>query len=362
MESAGRVRRRRRHRPGSARPRLQRDAGRRGQPGARAGNGRIFEYGGEDPLLAGTIAGAEIRGIQSRHVISTIKHYALNDQETGRTLITSNIDEASARESDLLAFEIAIERGSPGAVMCSYNKINTIYACENDFLLNKVLKGDWNYPGWVLSDWGAVHSTVAAANGGLDQESASGFDAQEFFGDPLKQAVAAGIVLPARLHDMVHRILRTMFADGLIDDPAGPVTPPATHADVAQRSAEQGIVLLKNAGGVLTACQDGAQHRGDRRAFRSRHAVGRRGLPQVLPVGFDPDRQLMVGGPVITAGQWRESHAAQSRNLRSAVAAGGDHGDGTDGPDPLRRRRRPEGGRSAGGDPATSRSSSCSNG
>ncbi len=118
------------------------------------------------PLLAGVIVGAQIRGVQSQHVISTIKHFALNDQETGRTLITANIDEASARESDLLAFEIAIERGNPGAVMCAYNKMNTIYACENDFLLNKVLKGDWSYPGWVLSDWGAVHSTVAAANGG----------------------------------------------------------------------------------------------------------------------------------------------------------------------------------------------------
>ena len=260
-------------------------------------NGRIFEYGGEDPLLAGTIAGAEIRGIQSKHVISTIKHYALNDQETGRTLITSNIDEASARESDLLAFEIAIERGSPGAVMCSYNKFNTIYACENDFLLNKVLKGDWGYPGWVLSDWGAVHSAIAAANAGLDQESASGFDAQEFFGDPLKQAIAAGIVPPARLHDMVHRILRTMFANGLIDDPAQPVTP-TTHADIAQRSAEQGIVLLKNAGGVLPLAKTAHSV-----AVIGGHSdlgmLSGGGSSQVLPVGFDPDKQIMVGGPVI---------------------------------------------------------------
>ena len=260
-------------------------------------NGRIFEYGGEDPLLAGVIAGAQIRGIQSRHVISTIKHYALNDQETGRTLITANIDEASARESDLLAFEIAIERGSPGAVMCSYNKINTIYACENDFLLNKVLKGDWGYPGFVLSDWGAVHSTVAAANGGLDQESASGFDREEYFGDLLKQAVAAGIVPPARLHDMVHRILRTMFANGLTDDPAQPVQP-ATHADIAQRSAEQGIVLLKNEGGVLPLAKTARSI-----AVIGGHAdlgmLSGGGSSQVLPVGFDPDKQIMVGGPVI---------------------------------------------------------------
>ena len=260
-------------------------------------NGRIFEYGGEDPLLAGVIVGAQIRGIQSQHVVSTIKHYALNDQETGRTVITANVDEAAARESDLLAFEIAIERGNPGAVMCAYNRINNIYACENDFLLNKVLKGDWGYPGWVLSDWGAVHSTIAAANGGLDQESASGTDRQDYFGDPLKQALAAGTVAPARLHDMVHRILRTMFAIGLFDNPAAPQKP-AFHVDVAQRSAEEGIVLLKNEANILPLAK----------AARSIAVIGGHsdlgmlsggGSSQVLPVGFDPDKQVMVGGPVV---------------------------------------------------------------
>ncbi|MEI9991391.1 MAG: beta-glucosidase [Rhizomicrobium sp.] len=260
-------------------------------------NGRIFEYGGEDPLLAGLIAGAQIRGIQSLHVISTVKHYALNDQETGRTLITANIDEASARESDLLAFEIAIERGSPGAVMCAYNKVNTIYACENDFLLNKVLKDDWSYPGWVLSDWGAVHSTVASANAGLDQESSSGSDREEYFGDALKQAVAAGTVPAARLHDMVHRILRTIFANGLIDDP--PVQQkPLTHADIAQRGAEEGIVLLKNDGGILPLAKTARSI-----AVIGAHAdlgmLSGGGSSQVLPVGFDNDKQVMIGGPVI---------------------------------------------------------------
>jgi len=262
-------------------------------------NGRIFEYGGEDPLLAGLVVGAQIRGIQSKHVISTIKHFALNDQETGRTLVTANIDEASARESDLLAFEIAIEHGSPGAVMCAYNKIDTIYACENDFLLNKVLKSDWAYPGWVLSDWGAVHSTVAAANGGLDQESASGSDREEYFGDALQKAVAAGTVPMARLHDMVHRILRTMFANGLFDDLALPQKP-STHVDVAQRGAEEGIVLLKNEGNILPLA----------RTVHSIAVIGAHadlgmlsggGSSQVLPVGYDTDKQVMMGGPVIVS-------------------------------------------------------------
>lgn len=147
-------------------------------------NGRNFEYLGEDTLLAGVMAGESIAGIQSQHVISTVKHFAINDQETGRMTLSADIDEKAMRETDLLAFQIAIERGKPGAVMCSYNRINGDYGCEHDFLLNKVLKGDWAYPGWVMSDWGGVHSTVKAAMGGLDQQSAHTFDKQDFFGAP----------------------------------------------------------------------------------------------------------------------------------------------------------------------------------
>ena len=107
-----------------------------------ARGGRSFEYAGEDPLLAGTIAGAAIRGIQSQHVVAVIKHFALNDQETGRTILSADIDRGSARESDLLAFELAIEQGDPGAVMCAYNRINGVYACESHWLLEEVLKRD----------------------------------------------------------------------------------------------------------------------------------------------------------------------------------------------------------------------------
>jgi beta-glucosidase len=136
--------------------------------------------------------------------------------------------------------------------MCAYNRYNGVYACENDFLLNKVLKQDWNYPGWVLSDWGAVHSTVAAANGGLDQESAAGFDRQDYFGAPLAEALADGDVAPQRLHDMVHRILVALFAKGIMDAPTDPPPPDIdAHLGVAQQEAEDGIVLLKNAGAAL---------------------------------------------------------------------------------------------------------------
>ncbi|MGH8326004.1 MAG: beta-glucosidase [Steroidobacteraceae bacterium] len=216
--------------------------------------GRSFEYAGEDPLLAGTIAGAQIRGIQSQHVIAVLKHYALNDQETGRNILSANISAAQARESDLLAFELAVEQGNPGAVMCSYNRLNGVYACESDWLLRRVLKGDWGYRGYVMSDWGAVHSTVAAALAGLDQESAYSFDHEPYFGAALAAAVASGAVPAARLDDMARRILRSMFAAGIVDHrdasaPAGIDFPADTR--VAQADEEEGIVLLKNAGGIL---------------------------------------------------------------------------------------------------------------
>ena len=215
-------------------------------------NGRNFEYGGEDPLLAGTMVGAQIAGIQSRHVAATIKHFAFNDQESGRMIFSANISEPAARESDLLAFEIGIEAGHPASVMCSYNRVSWIYACENPFLLTTVLKGDWAWPGFVMSDWGAAHSTADAANAGLDQESGESYDDAPVFGDALLQAIKDGTVPQARLDDMVHRILRSMFAVGAFDDP--PTQTPmdlAGDGAVSQADAEQGAVLLKNRGGLL---------------------------------------------------------------------------------------------------------------
>lgn len=214
-------------------------------------NGRNFEYLGEDPLLAGTLAGESIRGIQSNHIISTIKHFALNDQETGRHVVNELIDETALRESDLLAFELAIEAGHPGSVMCAYNKLNGPYACGNRFLLNHVLKGDWSYPGWVMSDWGAVYATDYAIEG-LDQESGEQLDRQVWFGAPLREAVQAGRIPTSRLENMTLRILRSMFANGLFDNPPQRADIDyAAHAQVARKEASEGIVLLRNEGAVL---------------------------------------------------------------------------------------------------------------
>lgn len=216
--------------------------------------GRNFEYLGEDPLLAGLMAGESIRGIQSNSIVSTIKHFALNAQETGRFVMDARIDEAAFRESDLLAFRIAIEKGRPGSVMCAYNRVGGDYACENDWLLNRVLKGDWGYRGWVMSDWGAVHSTVKAARNGLDQQSGGELDTHPFFRADLRKAIENGELPRARLDDMVRRILFGAFSTGVMDAPVVETPQPidyARNAEVAQRAAEAGIVLLKNERGVL---------------------------------------------------------------------------------------------------------------
>ena len=212
-------------------------------------NGRNFEYGGEDPLLAGTMVGNTIKGIQSNHIISTMKHYAFNDQETSRFHVDVKIDEASARQSDLLAFEFALEAGDPGSVMCSYNRVNGDHACESEWLLNTVLKKDWGFKGFVMSDWGGTHSTEAAANRGLDQESGHPFDLSPYFRDALDEAVQDDLVKPSRLDDMAHRILRAMLANGLFENPISDQSASidyVAHNKVAQADEEEAIVLLKN--------------------------------------------------------------------------------------------------------------------
>jgi beta-glucosidase len=258
-------------------------------------NGRNFEYAGEDPLLAGVIAAAEIRGIQGNRIIATLKHFALNAQETSRHVLSANIAPAAARESDLLAFEIAIAQGRPHAVMCAYNRVNGDYSCENDFLLNRVLKHDWAWPGFVMSDWGAVHSTEKAALAGLDQQSGEEMDGQVFFGRPLRDAVEAGRVPAGRLDDMVRRILRSMFASGAIDDPPPPYPPPhagegregdEAHAATAQAIAGQGIVLLRNRDGVLPlARRTGPQRIVVIGSHADRGVLSGGGSSQVIPVG-----------------------------------------------------------------------------
>jgi beta-glucosidase len=206
-------------------------------------DGRTFEYLGEDPILAGKMVGAVMKGLQAQHVIGDIKHYALNDQESGRNAVNVTIDQRAARESDLLAFEIGLQETDIAAVMCSYNRVNGDYACENRYLLTDLLKKDWNFKGFVLSDWGGTHSAAKASAAGLDHEEPG----EIFYGEELKKAVESGTVPQAELDDHVHRILRSMFATGVVDDPPirGVVDVEGGFA-VAQKIEESSIVLLKN--------------------------------------------------------------------------------------------------------------------
>jgi beta-glucosidase len=211
-------------------------------------NGRTFEYMGEDPLLAGTLDGNVEKGVQSQHIIGDLKHYAVNDQESGRMAVNANIDKRSLRETDLRAFEIALSISNAGAAMCSYNRVNGDYACENKYLLNDVLKGAFHFPGFVLSDWGGTHSTVLASHAGLDQEEPGDY----FYGAALKKAIEDAQISEAELNEHVHRILRTIFAVGCFDDPIKMQVPDVERGlATAQHIAEESIILLKNENNVL---------------------------------------------------------------------------------------------------------------
>jgi beta-glucosidase len=210
-------------------------------------DGRTFETVGEDPILAGKTLAARLSAIQAQHVMAGIKHYALNDQETGRFTANAVAEERAMRESDLLAFEIGVKDSNVQSVMCSYNLVNGQYACENNHLLNNVLKGDWGFPGFVVSDAYATRSAIAAANNGLDQEQPD----QQYFTN-LGAAITAGTVPQSRLDNMVHRILRAMYAVGIFDNPQHlQAIPAAADAAIAQEVEEQSAVLLKNAAGQL---------------------------------------------------------------------------------------------------------------
>jgi beta-glucosidase len=206
-------------------------------------NGRTFEYMGEDPILAGTMVGHMMKAEQGQHVIGDIKHYALNDQESGRNAVNVNVDERAMRETDLLAFQIGLRESNAAAVMCSYNRVNGDYACENKHLLTDILKKDWNFPGFVVSDWQATHSTAKASAAGLDHEEPG----EIFYGPAMKKAAQSGQVQMAEVDEHVRRILRSMFVSGVVDDPPQKsVVDVVGGFQVAQRSAEQSIVLLKN--------------------------------------------------------------------------------------------------------------------
>ena len=291
-------------------------------------NGRTFEYMGEDPLLSGTLDGNVMRGEQDQHVIGDIKHYAMNDQESGRYAVNANIDKRSMRESDLLAFEIAIDTSHAAAVMCSYNRVNGDYACENDYLLRDVLKKDFNFQGFVISDW-ATDSAAKASHAGLDMEQPGGF----YYGSKLKKAVESGEVSQAELDDHVFRILRAEFAEGLVDFPIAKRVVDVNHGfEVAQRLAEKSIVLLQNKDGLLPL---------DPAKKQTIAVIGGHADVGDCPAG-DRRRSILRREPCSTAPsrKWY-LRCFHSSGVASRPAAAGAEGSLPEGPGHLQLGRRP---------------------
>ncbi|NBH28462.1 glycosyl hydrolase [Lachnospiraceae bacterium] len=203
--------------------------------------GRNFEYYSEDPYLAGETAAAFINGVQSQHVGTSIKHFAANNQEFNRMSNSSEVDERTLREIYFPAFETAVKKSQPYTVMCSYNRINGTYASEDPWLLTEVLRDEWGFEGYVVSDWGAVNDRVLALKAGLELEmpSSGGVTDREII-----QAVQDGSLEESVLDRAVERILRISFL--CLDNRKGqPFTLEADH-DFARRLAEQSMVLLKN--------------------------------------------------------------------------------------------------------------------
>jgi beta-glucosidase len=213
-------------------------------------NGRNFEYISEDPLLSGIMGGAIVAGTQSQQVIGTLKHLSLNVSESNKFTLDAQIDPVAHRESDLLAFEIGIERGEPGTLMAAYNQVNGAHCAGNDPILNGVVKGAFGYKGWIHSDWKAVYGWEFALDG-LDQQSGAQLDEKEWFNGPLQQAVSEGRFPKARISDMVRRMLRSYYAVGIDAWDSPPHVDAEAHNLATLETARQAIVLLKNADGTL---------------------------------------------------------------------------------------------------------------
>ncbi len=214
-------------------------------------NGRNFEYFGEDPFLASRMAVSVIEGIQEQGVIATVKHFTANNEEYGRLEISSDVDERTLREIYLPAFEAAVKEAGVGAVMDAYNPVNGVFMTQNGHLNNEILKKEWGFRGILMSDWGATHDTIGAANGGLDLEMPS---AAYMHKDEILPAVREGKVSEATIDDKALRILRTAIQFGYFDrpqtDPSIPLLDQAARK-VALEEAREGMVLLKNTGAIL---------------------------------------------------------------------------------------------------------------
>jgi beta-glucosidase len=239
-------------------------------------NGRNFEYFGEDPYLASRMAVSVVEGIQSRGVIATIKHFVANNMEYGRMDHSSDVDERTLREIYLPAFEASLKEGKAGAVMDAYNLVNGVYMTQNNYLNNVILKKEWGFNGILMSDWGATHDGIAAANGGLDLEMPS---ASFMSPRTLIPAIQRGQVSMAAIDDKVRRILRMAIQFGFYDREQTDTSIPLYdlhNREVALEEARSGMVLLKNEGHLLPL---------DRKKIKTIAVLGPNAYPAVIGGG-----------------------------------------------------------------------------
>lgn len=213
--------------------------------------GRNFESYAEDPHLAGRIAAAYVQGVQSGNVGTSVKHYACNNQEHERMRGNSALDERTLREIYLPAFEAAVKEGRPWTVMCAYNRINGVYASQHHHLLNEILKDEWGFDGFVVSDWGANHTVFESIAGGLDLEMPG---PAKYYGRLLIEAVRNWQIEESAIDEAARRILRILVRSGKLDRPdalpAGEINTPE-HQALARELAEASAVLLKNDAATL---------------------------------------------------------------------------------------------------------------
>ena len=211
-------------------------------------NGRTFEAYGEDPFLVARLSVAHILGVQSQGIIANVKHYAANNQEASRFSVDAEVDERTLREIYLPAFEASIKEAKCASIMGAYNRLNGSHCCENDVLLNQILKKEWGFDGFVTSDFGAVHSTASTVLSGLDLEMPTG----AWLGDRLKAEVEAGKVPVAVIDEHLVRRFRTMMKWGVWDHlPVQKPIPEKENGEKARRLAEEGMVLLRNESNLL---------------------------------------------------------------------------------------------------------------
>ncbi len=219
-------------------------------------NGRNFEYMGEDPFLSSQIVVPYVQGVQSNGVAACVKHFALNNQEKDRFAVDVQVSDRALNEIYLPAFKAAVTEGKAWSIMGSYNQFRGQYCCHNDLLLNKILKGDWNFEGVVISDWGGTHNTDQAVKNGLDLEMGTSTDglstdgtapySEYYLANPYLRGIKSGKYSTKELDDKVRRLLRMIFRTTMsADRPLGKFVSPE-HSEAARKIAEQGIVLLKN--------------------------------------------------------------------------------------------------------------------